>query len=142
MKYLKTFEKQTEEDRLMASIEGDKNSEYIQSLIDEYMAYVIDDGYKVLSNYVYYDRKEKGDYYYIKIFKGAPFDIEDIYDDVLSFIEVLEIKGYNLTDCEVSLAGMKAGEDYVYTRNYIMDRKIDNFQIRYIYFNFRKNKPT
>ena len=42
LKYLKTFEIQTEEDREIASIEGQKNSDYIQSLIDEYLAYIKD----------------------------------------------------------------------------------------------------
>ena len=48
MKYLKTFEIQTEEDREIASIEGQKNSDYIQSLIDEYLAYIKDDGFKII----------------------------------------------------------------------------------------------
>ena len=138
MKYLKTFEIQTEEDREIASIEGQKNSDYIQSLIDEYLAYIKDDGFKIISSYRYYDTLERnGNYYNVHLFKGPPFDIEDIYDDILSFIEILDIKGYNLLDCEVSLNGMKAGEDYLYSAEDLINRKIDNFQIRYININFK-----
>ena len=83
MIYLKTFEgKQDEKKRLKATIVAKPNIDYIQKLIDEYLAYIKDEGYKVLSDYVYYDwLNKKGEYYSVKIFKGPPFDIIDIYDN-------------------------------------------------------------
>lgn len=140
MIYLKTFEgKQDEKKRLKATIVAKPNIDYIQKLIDEYLAYIKDEGYKVLSDYVYYDGlNKKGEYYSVKIFKGPPFDIIDIYDDLLQFIELMDIKGYLLIDCEVSLLGMKAGDRIEYSAEDVIKQKINNCQIMFMYLNFDK----
>ena len=132
MIYLKTFENINQ---------GQQNSDYIQQLIDEYMAYLIDDGYGIYSEY-HTSRSIKN--YSVKIYKGicrppfTSFDIIDIYDDLLSFIEIMEIKGYVLFNCEVSLIGMKPGDSIEYSKEDVIEQRIDNFQIKYMYLNFDK----
>lgn len=158
MRYLKTFENLDREDDV----------EYLDSLINDYLAYLLDDGYSIFSNYVkpnsstYAYRNSilgsrEDDYYYISLWKKssdsnkvAYFNFNDIEDDIIPFIELMQTKGYKFTDCEFALYNFKTdgstheqiSSKVTYSADSLLNSTtqpdINSFKLKQAYFNFKK----
>lgn len=136
MRYLKTFENL--DDR-------EDDVEYLDSLIDDYLAYLLDDGYSIFSNYV-----KPNDYYYISLWKKSSdsnkvtyFNFNDIEDDIIPFIELMQTKGYKFTDCEFTLYNnFKTDGRLTYSADSLLNSTtepdINSFKLKQVYFNFKK----
>lgn len=152
MRYLKTFENL--DDR-------EDDVEYLDSLINDYLAYLLDDGYSIFSNYVkpnsstYAYRNSilgsrEDDYYYISLWKKssdsnkvAYFNFNDIEDDIIPFIELMQTKGYKFTDCEFTLYNFKTDGRLTYSADSLLsstttEPDINSFKLKQAYFNFKK----
>ena len=142
MIYLKKFENL--EDR-------EDDVEYLDSLINDYLPYLLDDGYSIFSNYVKPNSSidSRGDYYYISLWKKsndsnkvASFRFNNIEDDIIPFIELMEIKGYKFTDCEITLYNFKTAGRLTYNADSLLNSTtepdINSFQLKQVYFNFIK----
>jgi hypothetical protein len=148
MRYLKTFENL--DDR-------EEDVEYLDSLINDYLAYLLDDGYSIFSNYVkpnsstsvYKNSGSREDYYYISLWKKssdpnkvAYFNFNDIEDDIIPFIELMQTKGYKFTDCEFTLYNFKTDGRLTYSADSLLNSTtepdINFFKLKQAYFNFKK----
>ncbi len=144
MKYLKTFENL--DDR-------DDDVDYLDSLINDYLPYLLDDGYSIFSNYVKPNSivlgSREDDYYYISLWKKssdsnkvAYFNFNDIEDDIIPFIELMQTKGYKFTDCEFALYNFKTDGILTYSADSLLNSTtepdINSFKLKQAYFNFKK----